>query len=167
MTTVTEAQAAKLPAFRCDNCDNGVELEWEHCAWCGATKNWIRAALTAAAQVGKEVMPSERSDNVQVTGMQTDKPMRSGMPELPVPSVQSGEGSIGATIWRRINTETRLGSNKVIDPDHAVDIINESIAEANSLLSESLRYLSSGPADTKSVLGLISRIETFLNAKTP
>ena len=29
------------PIMRCDNCDNGVELEWEFCAWCGGTKNWI------------------------------------------------------------------------------------------------------------------------------
>lgn len=30
--------------FRCDNCDNGVELEWNYCAWCGATKDWVPAA---------------------------------------------------------------------------------------------------------------------------
>jgi len=30
-----------LPTFRCDGCDNGVELEWEYCAWCGRTKDWV------------------------------------------------------------------------------------------------------------------------------
>jgi len=31
----------KRPKFRCDNCGKGVELEWEYCAWCGATKDWL------------------------------------------------------------------------------------------------------------------------------
>lgn len=34
------------PAFRCSNCDNGIELEWEYCAWCGAIKDWV-APLTS------------------------------------------------------------------------------------------------------------------------
>ena len=25
----------KLPKFRCDNCDNGIETDWDFCAWCG------------------------------------------------------------------------------------------------------------------------------------
>lgn len=24
-----------LPAKRCDKCDNGIEPQWQHCAWCG------------------------------------------------------------------------------------------------------------------------------------
>lgn len=30
-------------------------------------------------------------------------------------------------VWRKINTETRLGSNKVIDPDHAIEIISAAL----------------------------------------
>lgn len=32
-----------LPVFRCDNCDNGVEVEWKFCAWCGAGADWVHA----------------------------------------------------------------------------------------------------------------------------
>jgi hypothetical protein len=27
--------AAKLPTDRCDSCDNGIETEWQYCAFCG------------------------------------------------------------------------------------------------------------------------------------
>jgi hypothetical protein len=34
----------RLPAIRCDICDNGVEPEWEFCAWCGCRENWKSVA---------------------------------------------------------------------------------------------------------------------------
>lgn len=34
-----------LPKWRCDHCDNGIEFEWEFCAWCGASENWKTAEL--------------------------------------------------------------------------------------------------------------------------
>ena len=37
-------EGAAVPAFSCDGCDNGVDLEWEYCPWCGRTKDWTPIA---------------------------------------------------------------------------------------------------------------------------
>ena len=26
--------------IRCDSCDNGIDPQWNWCAWCGGAKNW-------------------------------------------------------------------------------------------------------------------------------
>lgn len=41
-----QQNAMRQPAaiIRCDQCDNGVEMSWNYCAWCGAIADWIPPA---------------------------------------------------------------------------------------------------------------------------
>lgn len=45
-------EKGQLPTFRCDECDNGVEPEWEFCAWCGVRAHWNPRNPTDDAEFG-------------------------------------------------------------------------------------------------------------------
>ena len=38
---IKRLRAARQTMFRCDNCNNGVEIEWKFCAWCGSGPDWV------------------------------------------------------------------------------------------------------------------------------
>lgn len=69
-----------LPKWRCYHCDNGIDFEWEFCAWCGASERWKTAEDRVAP---KAVSDAVLNDILKATGEWCEPytaPRESGVP---------------------------------------------------------------------------------------
>ena len=49
-------QPAQEPVVRCSQCDNGIELRWDYCPWCGEVGDWDHP-LIDSPQPAQETKP--------------------------------------------------------------------------------------------------------------